>query len=215
MITIIVGSYLIPSSWGLLQLPQTLCHVSVSRVRCNFWGYLVDRPQFCWAQGLTAVLIFTKSPWMPWILPCCAMAPWHSKRPLFWSSSFCWSPSFGRRPSAPFAPGPWVLGSPSTTSRSKAGGGARAEIAPAQNSMRCDACGLEGWWPSSLSSPCFAWSCMRPVHRTRTISLILWWPLLGCSSFHSLASSIQATKMFGTWQWCWAWMPPFWSKYQK
>lgn len=62
MITIIVGSYLIPPSWGLLQLPQTLCHVSVSSVRCNFggasWIDLYILHQFCWAQGLTEFLIF-------------------------------------------------------------------------------------------------------------------------------------------------------------
>ena len=135
--------------------PQTLCLLSV---RCNF-GDRVDRPLFC-AQGLTDSQLFKRvlvvvaiegtlrfsefSEWMPWILPCCAMAPWCSKRPLFWSSSFCWSPSFDafdQRPS-PFSLWLWPLGSPSATRRSKAGGSiATAEIV--LNSMRCDASGLE------------------------------------------------------------------------
>ena len=51
MITIIVGSYLIPSSWGLLQRPQTLCHVSVSSVRCNFGGTSWIDPNFVGLKG--------------------------------------------------------------------------------------------------------------------------------------------------------------------
>ena len=132
-----------------------------------------------------------KRPWIPWILPCCGMAPRYFKQALCWSWSLCWFPSLRPGPSSPSTWGPLVK---STTSRSKNGGSAEMPtVAMNGNWMRYAASGLVVFGGSSLFSPCIAWPSDKLVPATtRTsnpmISAISWRPLLACCGFQSLAS---------------------------